>query len=69
MIEKIKRFLSQNPHSTGQTIFDATDVNSVSKRTRNRIHKSMADQRSPTKCPPLSETNAKKKTFVGYKKS
>ena len=38
-LRKIKRSLSQNPHSTSQTIFEAAGVTNVSKRTRNRILK------------------------------
>ena len=60
-LRKIKRSLSENPHSTSKTIFDQAGVTNTSKSTRNRILKQMADQRSPTKCPPLSDVNCKKR--------
>ena len=60
-IRKIKRSLSANPHSTSKSIFESAGVTGISKRSRNRILKDIADQRSPTKCPPLSDVNRQKR--------
>ena len=59
-LRKIKRSFSANPHSTSKAIFDHAGVTEISKRTRNRILKQMADQRASTKCPPLSDINCQK---------
>ena len=60
-IRKIKRSLLANPHSTSKAIFDHAGVSGISKRTRNRILKQIADQRTQTKCPPLSNINCQKR--------
>ena len=60
-LRKIKRTLSAKPHSTNKDILDHAGVTKISKRTRNRILKQMADQRAPTKCPPLSDINGQKR--------
>lgn len=58
---KIKRSLSQNPHSNSKQIFEDAGVANIPKTTRNRILKNMGKQCSPTVCPPLSELNRRKR--------
>ena len=58
---KIKRALSQNPHSSSNHIFKDAGVANIPKTTRNRTLKTMGKQRSPTVCPPLSEVNRRKR--------
>ena len=59
-LRKIKRSLSANPHRTSKAIFDHARVTEISKRAQNQILRQMADQRAPTKFPPMSDINCQK---------
>ena len=60
-IRKIKRSLLAIPHSMSKDISDHARVPGIYKRTRNRILKQIADQRTQTKSPTLSNINCQKR--------
>jgi transposase len=60
-MRRIKRATAKNPHATSKTVFQAAGVTDVSKSTRNRVLRTVANQRKRAIQPPMSKVNRKKR--------